>query len=211
MSWGAPATAPATPRHALPVTLVVGVTVAALAACSMLGALPLEAQEPTGPAGRCQLEFSARDAANPPRVTSVKQPSGQFNSWIGGGVIARCPAQSSTLTADSAEYFGDRRLLHLIGNVHYTEPRLTLDSRLANYFMAEERLEAEGNVHTVLPSGTRWMAEDGVLRAVPVCRDDRMERGPPTSNVQATHRKLRAMTGSPHVTCSDARLRRQVI
>jgi lipopolysaccharide export system protein LptA len=69
-------------------------------------------------------------------------------------VIARCPAQSLTLTADSAEYFGDRRLLHLIGNVHYVEPRLTLDSQLANYFMAEERLEAQGNVHALLPSGT---------------------------------------------------------
>jgi hypothetical protein len=117
-------------------------------------AVPLAAQQPLAPAGRCQLEFTARDEASPPRVTSVKQPSGQFNSWIGGGVIARCPAQNMTLSADSAEYFGDRRLLHLIGSVHYVEPRLTLDSRLANYFMAEERLEAQGDVHAVLPSGT---------------------------------------------------------
>jgi lipopolysaccharide export system protein LptA len=117
-------------------------------------ATPLAAQQPVAPTGRCLLEFSAREPSSPPRVTSVKQPSGQFNSWIGGGVVARCPAQNMTLTADSAEYFGDRRLLHLIGNVHYVEPRLTLDSQLANYFMAEERLEAQGNVHAVLPSGT---------------------------------------------------------
>lgn len=117
-------------------------------------AAPLAAQQPAAPGGRCNLEFSARADTSPPRVTSVKQPSGQFNSWIGGGVVARCPAQNMTLSADSAEYYGDRRLLHLIGNVHYVEPRLTLDSRLANYFMAEERLEAQGNVHALLPSGT---------------------------------------------------------
>ncbi|HEY9515376.1 MAG TPA: hypothetical protein VIQ74_06795, partial [Gemmatimonadaceae bacterium] len=143
-------------------------------------------QEPAGPGGQCQLEFSARDATSPPRVTSIKQPSGQFNSWIGGGVVARCPAQSSTLTADSAEYFGDRKLLHLIGNVHYTEPRLTLDSRLANYFMAEERLEAEGNVHTVLPSGTTMDGPRMVYyRAVPGVRTmTRMEApGRPTIKV----------------------------
>lgn len=125
-----------------------------LAAATIVLAAPIAAQQPAAPAGRCNLEFTARVATSPPRVTSVKQPSGQFNSWIGGGVIARCPAQNMTLSADSAEYFGDRRLLHLIGNVHYVEPRLTLDSRLANYFMAEERLEALGDVHAVLPSGT---------------------------------------------------------
>lgn len=119
-----------------------------------MAAVPAGAQQPAAPGGQCQLEFSAREVTSPPRVTSVKQPSGTFNSWIGGGVTAHCPAQNMTLTADSAEYFGDRRLLHLIGNVHYTEPRLTLDSRLANYFMAEERLEAQGDVHAVLPSGT---------------------------------------------------------
>lgn len=125
-----------------------------LMASAMMTSAPLAAQQPAAPGGQCRLEFSAREATSPPRVTSVKQPSGQFNSWIGGGVIARCPAQSTTLTADSAEYYGDRRLLHLIGNVHYTEPRLTLDSRLADYYMAEERVQAQGDVHALLPSGT---------------------------------------------------------
>ncbi len=136
--------------------LIATALIATALIATALGALaaPLAAQQPAAPGGRCNLEFSARADTSPPRVTSVKQPSGEFNSWIGGGVIARCPAQNMTLSADSAEYFGDRRLLHLIGNVHYVEPRLTLDSRLANYFMAEERLEAQGNVHTVLPSGT---------------------------------------------------------
>jgi lipopolysaccharide export system protein LptA len=117
-------------------------------------AVPLAAQQPTAPAGRCQLEFSPRDPTDTLRASSRKLASGLYDSWIGGGVVARCPAQNMTLSSDSAEYFGDRRLLHLIGNVHYVEPRLTLDSQLANYFMAEERLEAQGKVHAVLPSGT---------------------------------------------------------
>lgn len=123
----------------------------------LLAAVGLPAQQPgapPAPTGQCRLNFSARDTTSPPRVTSTRQPSGQFNSFIGGGVIAHCPAQGMTLIADSAEYYGDSRLLHLIGHVHYTEPRLTLDSDLADYYMAEERLEAQGNVHTRLPSGT---------------------------------------------------------
>ena len=126
-----------------------------LAACVVtIAAAPAVAQQTAAPGGRCLLEFTARDAADSLSSHSTKLPSGQYNTWIGGGVIARCPAQNMTLSADSAEYFGDRRLLHLIGNVHYVEPRLTLDSRLANYFMADERLEAQGDVHALLPSGT---------------------------------------------------------
>ncbi len=125
-----------------------------LAALTAALAGRLEAQQAAAPAGRCELQFAARNPAAPPHVSQFKQPSGRFNSFIGGGVIARCPAQEMTLVADSAEYFGDRRLLHLIGQVHYTEPRLTLDSDVANYYMAEERLEALGKVHAVLPSGT---------------------------------------------------------
>ena len=125
-----------------------------LTALAVVASAPLAAQQPAAPGGQCQLQFSARNPSNPFRLNYKKQPSGQVNTYIGGGVIGRCPAQSMTLTADSAEYFGDRKLLHLIGNVHYTEPRLTLDSRVANYFMAEERLEAEGDVHALLPSGT---------------------------------------------------------
>ncbi|HEX6537069.1 MAG TPA: hypothetical protein VF041_20970 [Gemmatimonadaceae bacterium] len=129
-------------------------TLAALA-LALVGARRADAQQqPAPPGGRCALQFSARESNKPPRVTSTRQPSGQYNSFVGGGVIAHCPAQNMTLIADSAEYYGDPRLLHLIGHVHYTEPRLTLDSDLADYYMAEERLEADGHVHTRLPSGT---------------------------------------------------------
>ncbi|HUO52982.1 MAG TPA: hypothetical protein VMT93_10710, partial [Gemmatimonadaceae bacterium] len=117
---------------------------AALAAAVLIAAAPVaHAQRPAapaagGPTGRCDLVVSPRSDST--RVTSVKQPSGQYNSFVGGGVTGACPAQRLTLTADSAEYFGDLRRWHLIGNVHYVEPRLTLDSQVATYFMAEERL-----------------------------------------------------------------------
>ena len=153
------------------------------------------AQQPAAPAGTCQLVFAARDTASPPHVTQLKQPSGQFNSFIGGGVIARCPAQGMTLIADSAEYYGDTRVLHLIGHVHYTEPRLTLDSDLADYFLADERLVAQGHVHTVLPSGTTL---DGprvdYLRAVRGVRTLAVMTAPGRPTIKAVERDS---TGKP--------------
>ena len=132
-------------------------------ACSMIavaaaaGAAPIAAQQSSqapGPSGQCQLVYAARDSASPPRVSATKLPSGQYNTFLGGGVIARCPAQNMTLISDSAENYGDQKLLHLIGHVHYTEPRLTEDSELADYYQTDEHLVADGKVHAVLPSGT---------------------------------------------------------
>lgn len=165
------------PRRAIPVLAIV--SLAALAA-------PAAAQQPAAPGGRCELQFSARDTLRPPRVTSIRQPSGEYNSFLGGGVEARCPAQSMTLIADSAEFYGDQRLLHLLGHVHYTEPRLTLDADLANYFMPAERLEAQGRVHAILPSGTTL---DGprveYLRAAPGIRtqEEMTATGRPTIRI----------------------------
>ncbi len=106
---------------------------------------------PQAPVGRCQLDFQNRPATH---TNNIQQPSGVYNSFIGGGVEARCAAQGMTIVSDSAEYFGDVRMLHLIGHVHYAEPRVTLDSKLLTYWMGEERLRAEGDVHTALPTGT---------------------------------------------------------
>lgn len=110
--------------------------------------------QPPAPSGQCQLEYQARDPQTPLRMSAQKQPSGEFNTFMGGGVIARCPAQNMTLVSDSVENYGDQKLLHLIGHVHYTEPRLTLDSELADYYQTDEHLVANGKVHAVLPSGT---------------------------------------------------------
>lgn len=124
---------------------------------------------PAGPSGRCDLVVVPRSDST--RVNSIKQPSGQYNSFVGGGVTGSCPAQQLTVTSDSAEYFGDLRRWHLIGNVHYKEPRLTLDSQVATYFMTEERVLAEGDVHTLLPSGTTLVGPRvDYYRAVPGIR-----------------------------------------
>ena len=127
------------------------------AAAALLAPAALAAQQqpqPPAPSGQCQLVYAARDSSSPPRISATKLPSGQYNTFIGGGVVARCPAQNMTLISDSAENYGDQKLLHLIGHVHYTEPRLTEDSELADYYQSDEHLVASGNVHAVLPSGT---------------------------------------------------------
>lgn len=172
-------------------------------------ARPAAAQQPAGPRGTCQLEFSARDPASPPHVTQIKQPSGQFNTFLGGGVIARCPAQSMTLISDSAEYYGDTRVLHLIGHVHYTEPRLKLDSDLADYFMVDERLVAQGHVHTVLPSGTTL---DGprvdYLRAVPGVRTEAVMTAPGRPIITAVSRDSTGKPAPPvHVVANTVVMR----
>ena len=129
-------------------------TVALAALFAPVGVAAQQQPQPPAPSGQCQLVYAARDSSSPPRVSATKLPSGQYNTFLGGGVIARCPAQNMTLVSDSAENYGDQKLLHLIGHVHYTEPRLTLDSELADYYQTEEHLVADGSVHAVLPSGT---------------------------------------------------------
>ena len=123
----------------------------AIAALATLPYLPLGAQQ--APGGRCVLQFEPL-RSTPPRTTLNKLPSEKYNVFQGGGVRYRCEGQSVTLEADSAEYYGDRDVLYLIGSVHYTEPRVTVDSRRMSYFRLEERLIAEGDVNAVLPNGT---------------------------------------------------------
>lgn len=100
---------------------------------------------------RCVLQFESSSGA---RSTLNKLPSGQYNAYQGGGVTYSCVGQNNTLRADSAEYYGDLGVLYLIGNVHYTEPRAKVDSRRMTYWKNEERLLAEGDVVSTLPSGT---------------------------------------------------------
>jgi hypothetical protein len=104
------------------------------------------------PSGQCDLLVTPNSDST--HFTSVKLPSGEYNNFVGGGVTGHCPVQQITLIADSAEWFGDLHMWHLIGHVHYVEPRLTMDSDVATYFLIDEHLLAEGNVHAMLPSGT---------------------------------------------------------
>lgn len=111
---------------------------------------PLGAQEARS--DQCLFVFRSR-AGSP--LNMVRQPSGLFNWYLGRRAEGECRAQQITVVADSVEYYGDARLLYLIGNVDYREPRLTLRSRRLTYWLNDEHLRAEGNVEATLPSGTK--------------------------------------------------------
>jgi lipopolysaccharide export system protein LptA len=121
-----------------------------LAAAASSGA----AQGAPAPSGRCHFQFEARNKASPPRANAIQLPTGEYNSFIGGGFRGHCASQGITIVADSLESYGDTKVLYLIGNVHYTEPRLNLDANRVTYWQNEERLRAEGRVDATLPSGT---------------------------------------------------------
>lgn len=140
--------------------------VAAVVAATVVAATVAGAQAP--PSGPCTLVFE-----NTPntRSTFVKLPSGQYNSYIGGGVIAHCPVQNLTLISDSAESYGDQQLLYMIDHVHYIEPRADVHSDRATYYEVDARLIADGHVIAVLPSGTTMTGKHvDYLRASPGVR-----------------------------------------
>ncbi|HMI46562.1 MAG TPA: hypothetical protein VK491_10390, partial [Gemmatimonadaceae bacterium] len=58
------------------------------------------------------------------------------------------------MTADSAEYYQAQGRLFLVGSVHYTEPRVTVDSRTMTYYQNDDHLHAEGNVVAVMSNGS---------------------------------------------------------
>jgi len=99
----------------------------------------------------CDLEFPNRPGT---RAWFREDATGNRNSFWGGGIVAHCIGQGNTLTADSAEYYGAQGMLHLIGNVHYTEPRLTVDSRTMTYYQTDDHLHAEGDVVAVMSNGS---------------------------------------------------------
>jgi len=147
---------------------------------------------PPAPSGECKLLF---DTTPKGRLSSIRQPSGLNNYFLGGGVVARCPEQSMTLVADSAEYFGDTRILRLITNVHYTEPRLNLTSDLLTYWMAEERFRAEGHVVSTLASGTTLTGPAiDYYRAVPRVRSQSRMVAPGRPTIDVAQRDS---TGQP--------------
>jgi hypothetical protein len=124
----------------------------------------LAAQQDATP--RCELAYSGQARSN-----LSQQPSGKYNVYQGGGVTYYCTGQNNQLRADSAEYYGDPGILYLIGDVHYTEPRVKVDSRRMTYYQREDRLVAEGDVVATLPSGTTLRGPRAeYFRAVPNVR-----------------------------------------
>jgi hypothetical protein len=85
----------------------------------------------------------------------VKDAASQrYNTFVGGGVVAKCMGQDVTLYADSAELYDTIKLYYLFGNVRYRESRVNIDADRVTYFLQEERILAEQNVRATLPSGS---------------------------------------------------------
>lgn len=88
--------------------------------------------------------------------TTMRGPQGRDTTWMGGGVDAKCEGTDQRVLSDSAEHYSEKKLLLLIGHVHYTEARLKLDADRLTYYLGDERLVAEGNVVGVTNTGTRF-------------------------------------------------------
>ncbi len=119
----------------------------------------LAAQRPAASGDRKPCEMLVEADERPGDTTSyrmVTSGSGGRISYIGGGVTATCVGQGNRLYADSAQHFEESGLLVLYRNVRYTEARVRIRSDSMRYFMADERLLAEGNVRGTTASGTRF-------------------------------------------------------
>lgn len=123
-------------------------------AVAALAALAASGAGAQAPARQCLLQYESSSATSNTRTNAVRLPNGQYNFFQGGGVTYHCEGQNNTLIADSAEYYGDQRVLYLIGDVHYTEPRAKVDSDRMTYYQLEDRLRAEGNVNVRTETGT---------------------------------------------------------
>jgi lipopolysaccharide export system protein LptA len=95
-------------------------------------------------------------------LTTSTTMHGQDTTWVSGGVDAKCEGTDQRILSDSAEHYSDKKLLILIGHVHYTEARLKLDCDRLTYYTGEERLVAEGNVTSITNTGTRWAGPHAV-------------------------------------------------
>ncbi len=88
--------------------------------------------------------------------TLMRGMRGYDTTWMGGGVDIKCDGTDQRVTSDSLEHYTEKKLLILIGHVHYTEARLTLDADRITYYTGEEKLLAEGNVVGVTNTKTRF-------------------------------------------------------
>lgn len=107
---------------------------------------------------RCVLDFPNTRST---RVQIVQDPNTKRNNtFVGGGVVAKCIGQDITLYADSAELYDTIKLYYLFGNVRYREARVNLDADRVTYFLSEERILAEQNVRATLPNGSRMEGKE---------------------------------------------------
>jgi hypothetical protein len=131
---------------------------------SVLAAAKAAPPTPAGARGRpkqdrrCQLDFPNTPTT---RFQIVQDPATKRNNtFVGGGVVAKCIGQDVTLYADSAELYDTIKMYYLFGNVRYREARVNLDADRVTYFLAEERILAEQNVRATMPSGSTMVGQE---------------------------------------------------
>jgi lipopolysaccharide export system protein LptA len=101
----------------------------------------------------------------------IEVAPGVRNIYLSRNVVLRCPDRSIRITSDSLESYEGEGRVFLIGNVHYTEPRLGVDSDFLTYYQRDERVVANGNVTARLPNGSTLVGPIAeYLRATPSTR-----------------------------------------
>jgi lipopolysaccharide export system protein LptA len=120
---------------------------------------------------RCQLDCPNTRTT---RFQVVQDPNTKRNNtFVGGGVVAKCAGQDVTLYADSAELYDTIKLYYLFGNVRYREARVNIDADRVTYFLNEERILAEQNVRATMPSGSTMVGPEAeYLRPVAAIRQN---------------------------------------
>ncbi len=166
----------------------------------VVGAMKVAAQGPSGP---CNLYFDDTDTT---RTTSLKLPSGKYNSYIGGGMRAHCTNKPGVrLKSDSAEYYGEQELMYLIGRVHYTDPRAVVDAHHMTYYVSDGRLIADTNVFAVMPSGTTMRGPHAdYLRVLAGVRDRATLTAPGRPHIHVVQKD--STTSTPDTAGIDADL-----
>lgn len=104
------------------------------------------------------------------RLSSDSTPGIGRVTFVGGGVLIKCPQRKITLKGDSAEEYADH--YQMVGHASADDPRLHVTADYLNYFPVDERVVGAGNVHATLPSGSTLVGPQAEYRrAVPKIRD----------------------------------------
>lgn len=150
---------------------------AAVAGVALSGAaLAARAQQPAGGGKSTPCNFESD------RLASDSIPGVGQIAFLGGHVIVRCPARGIVLHGDSAQHYPDHdQLIGIAGPATYDEPRLHVTATYLNYFAADERVVAVGDVHGRSANGSTLVGPQAEYRrAVPRIR--------PREQVNATGR-----------------------
>jgi hypothetical protein len=164
----------------------------------------LAAQQPQAAAPRtCVVEVDTVGRT----ANFARQPDGQYHVFAGGGVLAHCRDQATTMSSDSIAWFADRGEMHLLGRVHFRDSTSLLDSDVLTYWVRQEHLYAEGNVYTQNTKTKSDLHGPNLdyYRAVPPIRDTLELRasGRPTIRFFSARDTVQGDSAKPFVIVAD--------